>query len=145
MHLWAPGKMMQMQCDMSVMFSPGMYKKFVIPELEKQMEWIEYPIYHFDGIEQIKHLPYILSLKKLKAIQWTHVAGQLSAVHFIPILKKIQNAGKSLIVFTPKEDIPILMNSLSHKGLYLNTEADDEQEAKDIIKFVTKNTRGCSQ
>ncbi len=34
---------------MSVMFSPEMYEKFVMPELIGQMEWCEYPIYHFDG------------------------------------------------------------------------------------------------
>lgn len=142
MHLWAPGRLMQMQCDMSVMFSSEMYKKFVIPELEKQMQWIEYPVYHFDGVEQIQHLPLILNLEKLKAIQWTHVAGQLSAVHYISTLKKIQNAGKSLIIFTPKEDIPELMDNLSHKGLYLHTEASDMQEAKDIINYIKTNTRG---
>ena len=65
-----------MQCDMSVMFSKEMYREFIVDELEQQMEWLEYPVYHFDGVEQEQHLDYILGLKKLKAIQWTHVAGQ---------------------------------------------------------------------
>ena len=75
MHILAPGRVAHMQCDMSVMFSKDMYREFVVDELKQQMEWLEYPVYHFDGIEQEQHLDYILGLDRLKAIQWTHVAG----------------------------------------------------------------------
>lgn len=140
MHLWAPGRIAQMQCDLSVMISEKMYEEFVLPELEEQIEWIDYPVYHFDGIEQIKHLDHILSLKKLKAVQWTHVAGQPSAGHFIPVLKKIQEGGKSLIVMTNKEDIPVLLQNLSSEKLYIHCEAEDEEEAREIIKYVEVNS-----
>lgn len=140
MHLWAPGRVAQMQCDLSVMISAGMYEEFVLPELEEQIEWIDYPVYHFDGIQQIKHLDHILSLKKLKAVQWTHVAGQPSAAHYLPVLKRIQEGGKSLIVMTGKEDIPILLEHLSPEKLYIHCEAEDEYEAREIVKYVEKNS-----
>lgn len=107
-------------------------------ELEDQIEWLDYPIYHFDGIEQEKHLNYILELKKLKAIQWTHVAGQPSASHFLPILKRIQDAGKCLIVMAPADDVPILLEHLSGKGLYIHTETEDQESAKAVIRYVEK-------
>lgn len=141
MHLLAPGRVAHMQCDMSVMFSQEMYKEFVVDELKHQLEWLEYPVYHFDGIEQEKHLDYILGLEKLKAIQWTHVAGQPSAVHFLPVLKRIQAAGKGLIVMTPAEDVPELLENLSGKGLYIHTETEDVDSAKALIKYVEKNGR----
>lgn len=59
MHLLAPGRTAHMQCDMSVMFSKEMYRQFVVDELKKQMEWLEYPVYHFDGVEQEPHLEHI--------------------------------------------------------------------------------------
>jgi len=140
MNTWAPGRQMQMQCDLSVMISPDLYKEFVIPELEEQMEWIEYPVYHLDGKDQIRHLDYLLSLDKLKIIQWTDVKGQEPPVKFFPALKRIQKAGKALIIFTPIEDIPELLAELSSRGLYLHTTADSEEEAREVIKYVTEHT-----
>ncbi|HHY83403.1 MAG TPA: trimethylamine corrinoid protein 2 [Clostridiales bacterium] len=141
MHLLAPGRLNHMQCDMSVMFSPHMFEQFVLPELEQQMEWLEYPVYHFDGIEQERHLSMILSLPKLKAIQWTYVAGQPAPSKYLSILKKIQKAGKSLIIMAPPGDIPALLDNLSAKGLYLNTETQTPEEADDIVRYVEKHSK----
>ena len=141
MHLLAPGRLAQMQCDLSVMLSPAMYEEFVLPELYEQMESIDYPVYHFDGVEQIAHLPYLLSLKKLKEIQWTYVAGQPSAAHYIHVLKRIQEAGKGLIIMAPSSDIPALMDGLSSKGLYIHTEAKDVAEAHAIEDYVKNHTK----
>lgn len=140
MDTWAPGRHAQMQCDMSVMFSPENYEKYVVPELSRQMQWLEYPIYHFDGKEQIAHLDHLLSLDKLRMIQWTHVDGQESPSHFLPALKRMQEAGKGILIMTPASDIPALMETLSSKGLYLHTYADSVDEANEIIKYVEKHT-----
>ncbi|HHV99926.1 MAG TPA: trimethylamine corrinoid protein 2 [Clostridiaceae bacterium] len=141
MHLLAPGRLNHMQCDMSVMFSPKMFEEFVIPEIEQQLEWLEYPVYHFDGIEQERHLHYLLELSKLKAIQWTYVEGQLPPSNYIHILKRMQEAGKSLIIMAPPEDIPILLDQLSSKGLYLHTQTETVEEAKALIKYVEENSK----
>ena len=142
MDLWAPGRTAQMQCDMSVMFSPQMYGEFEVPELEEQMEWIEYPVYHFDGKEQIAHLDHLLGLSKLRVIQWTNVAGQESPAHYVQVLKKMQQAGKVINVFTPPRDIPALMEELSSKGLYLHTYASSPDEGEEIVTSVARHTRG---
>lgn len=136
MDTWAPGRHAQMQCDMSVMFSPDIYQEFTLPELVEQMEWQEYPVYHFDGQEQINHLEHLLSLEKLQMIQWTNVEGQESPAHFIPALKRMQQAGKKVIVFTPASDIPVLMENLSSKGLYIHTYAASPEEAEKIVSDV---------
>ncbi len=141
MHLYATGVLQHMQCDTSVMLSPTMYEEFVLPELYEQMEWIEYPVYHFDGIEQIKHLDMLLSLKKLRAIQWTHVAGQPNPAQFLDVLKRIQIAGKNLIVMTPACDVSTLATHLSPKGLYIHTEAQNVEEANSIVEIVEKTWR----
>jgi hypothetical protein len=141
MHLLAPGKLTHMQCDMSVMFSAAMYEEFVLDELNKQMEWLEYPVYHFDGIEQEKHLVHLLNLNKLKAIQWTHVAGQPSASHYLPVLKRIQAAGKGLIIMAPPSDVPILLEHLSARGLYLHTETKTKEEAEYLIAYTFKHSK----
>ncbi|MCC8103452.1 MAG: trimethylamine corrinoid protein 2 [Clostridiales bacterium] len=140
MDTWAPGRHAQMQCDMSVMFSPDCYERFAVPELKKQMEWVEYPVYHLDGKEQINHLDHLLALDQLKMIQWMNVEGQETPAHFIPVLKRMQEAGKVVLVMTPASDIPALMENLSSKGLYLHTYASSVDEANFIIRYVEQHT-----
>ena len=41
----------------------------------------------------------------------------------------------------PPDDVPILLENLSIKGLYIHTEADDVETAKEIIRYVEKNGR----
>ena len=139
MHLWAPGRMQHMQCDLSVMISTGMYENLVVPELEQQMRWLEYPIYHFDGIEQERHLGCLLSLKKLRAVQWTNVDGQSPPLAYLPVLKRIQAAGKNLILMTPIEDAQELIDNLSSAGLYIHCWARTPEEADALVRHAERN------
>ena len=137
---WAPGFHAQMQSDMSVMISNNMFKRFVKPELEAQCEFLDYPLYHFDGIEQIRHLDDLLSIEKLRAIQWTQVAGQLPATNYLHELKRIQAAGKNLILSVSPDQIEPLMENLSSKGLLLITNVNTKDEADAIVKQAARLT-----
>ena len=137
---WAPGFHAQMQCDMSVMISNPMFKEFIMPELEGQCKFLDYPLYHFDGIEQIRHLDDMLSIPNLKAIQWTQVSGQPPATDYIPQLQKIQKAGKNVIIHVDPNQIEPLMENLSSKGLYLITATDTKEEADAIVDKVARLT-----
>ncbi|MBQ3125715.1 MAG: trimethylamine corrinoid protein 2 [Clostridia bacterium] len=141
LNTWAPGFHAQMQSDMSVMISNDMFRTFVLPELQDQCRFLEYPLYHFDGIEQIRHLDDMLAIPELRVIQWTQVVGQPPATDYIPELKRIQAAGKNLIISVTPDQIEPLMENLSSRGLYLLTSAPSRDEADAIIKKVSKLTR----
>ena len=141
MHLWAPGRLQHMQCDLSVMISPEMYERLVIPELEQQMDWLSYPVYHFDGVEQERHLSHLLGLSKLRAIQWTNVDGQAPPRAYLSVLKRIQASGKNLILMTPAEDVPELLDHLSAAGLYLHCAARSPEEADALVRYVERYSR----
>ncbi len=140
LNTWAPGKHSQLQCDLGVMISPGTFNDMIMPELKAQCDWLDYPLYHFDGIEQIRHLDSLLSLEKLKAIQWTCVDGQPSPLEFIPVLKRIQEAGKSLLIWIKPNELEPMLEQLSSKGLYLLLRAGSQEEADDMIKKAEKLT-----
>ena len=140
LHTWAPGFHGQMQSDISVMLSPKMFQDFVFPELLEQSNYMDYPLYHFDGHQQTRHLDMLLSIENLKMIQWTNVAGQPSPLHFIPQFKKIQAAGKGLLINIDARDIEPLMEQLSSKGLYLIVDANTKEEADYAVKEVERLT-----
>jgi len=143
LHTYAPGLSAQIQSDICCMISPELFEKYIVPELEAQCEMLDYPLYHLDGQEVVRHLDHLLSVEKLKAIQWTRVDGQPSPVEFIDVMKKIQAAGKSLLVlFDTIEEVDILTQNLSSKGLHLHTNfaAMSDDDANEIIKVVERNT-----
>lgn len=137
---WAPGLHAQMQCDLSCMISPQMFERFILPELEAQCALLEYPLYHLDGMEQIRHLDALLSIPRLKAIQWTQVAGQRPATAYLPELRRIQAAGKNLVILVEPEQIRPLMEGLSSKGLFLVARADDQEQAERMLRDVERYT-----
>jgi hypothetical protein len=130
-----------MQCDLSVMISPPAFDRYIFPEIKNQSKWLEYPLYHFDGMEQRRHLDKLLSIKELKAIQWTCVEGQPPVLEFIPALKKIQEAGKGIVILVKPGEVEPLLEQISAKGLYLVTWVSSKEEADSIIKLANKLSR----
>ncbi len=140
LRVWAPALHTQMQCDMSVMFSNDMYETFVMPELRAQCDFLEYPLYHFDGVEQLRHLDSLLSIPRLRAIQWMQCVNQKPCTEYIPELKRIQEAGKSIVLGVTPNQIRPIMENLSSKGLYLFTNASSKEEADAMVKEVERLT-----
>ena len=139
MHTYAPGRHAQLQCDLSVMVSPDIFRETLLPDLCSAAATLDNPLYHLDGMEQIRHLDMILSIPGLKAIQWTPVAGQPSPVQFIPQLKKIQQSGVRLLmnelsvseVMTLVEELDM---GMTHFVLYPSS----PEEAEDAVRMVRK-------
>jgi hypothetical protein len=138
LNTWAPDYHTHIQCDLSVMISPEIYKEFILDELRVMCDSLDHSIYHLDGIEQLRHLDMLLSLEKLDMIQWTQVEGQKSPTEYIPVLKKIQAAGKCLHLSCSGKDAVTLMTELSSKGLYIVTGAANEEDADDLLRLAGK-------
>lgn len=104
--LWAPGKTYACQCDFSTMISPEMFEKFVVYELEKIKDYLEYIAWHLDGPDEIKHLDILLSLPYVKTIQVTPGAGRppCTSELWLPQIKKILEKGKNVIVYVSNKN-----------------------------------------
>jgi hypothetical protein len=122
------------------MISPELFREFALKELRLACKSMDYSLYHLDGVEQIRHLDLLLSIDELDMIQWTSVVGQQPAVDYIPVLKKIQEAGKCLLLNVNADYVERLLTELSSKGLYIVTETNSEDEARDLVKLVEKLT-----
>lgn len=139
MQLWDPGRHVQIQCDYSVMISPAMFEEFVLPELEATAGYFDHTTYHLDGVEQLRHLDMILSVKGITNIQWTPVDGQPKTSENIKALQKIQRAGKGLVLMPQLDEVRILMENLSHNGLHLVINGvKSREEARDIERLAIR-------
>ena len=96
---WAPGKMSKLQSDISTMISEDDYRRFVQPFIREQCQKIDYTLYHLDGVGAMHHLPALLEIEELNAIQWTPGVGepQGGSPKWYDLYKKILAGGKSIM------------------------------------------------
>ena len=133
--LWGPGKTAKVQCDASAMFSPDMFKRFVVPGLTEQCEWLDFSLYHLDGTQAICHLDALLGIDALDAIEWTPQAGIEDGGHprWFPLYRRILDAGKSVqIIGVNKEEFVHLLETIGGKGVYALVSSSDAAEADEI-------------
>ena len=65
-----------LQCDFSYMISPAMFERFVMPDLAACCDALDHGFYHLDGKGEIRHLEMLLSLERLRGIQWIPATGR---------------------------------------------------------------------
>ena len=139
MGIWHPGKTYPLQCDFSCMISPELFQKYVLPELVEQAKFLDRTIYHLDGPGAIKHLDALLAAPEIDGIQWVPGAGEKMAVHWIPMLKKIQKAGKLVLCSAFAADARTLLEELSPRGLILSVGGvETREEADEMIAYARK-------
>lgn len=146
MGVWHPGKWYVTSCDFIGMISRDMFREFILDELNMEIDWLDASIFHLDGPGALKHLDDLLAIPKLKGIQWVYGAGQPTASHWIPVLKKIQDSGKLIHISAQPGDLDVLLEQLRPEGLFLSispmvnnisgTKYFTEEQAKDILKII---------
>ncbi len=143
MSLWMPDRGgNQLACDFSWVISNEMFREFFFGELEEESHWNHYATYHLDGPQCMRsHLDSLLQLPGIRAIEWTPGIGSplASTPEYFPRYRQIQEAGKQLVIVAQPEEIDILTRELSPKGLFIKTEADSEEEARELLKIAEKN------
>ena len=135
MGLWAPGKSYPVQNDFSCLVSTKMYREFFLEELLSEIEYLDYSIYHLDGVEALQHLDLLLEIPKLNAIQWVRGArfDKESISRWFPLYQKIQAKKKSIIVYPTVEEIPLVLENLKPEGLLIQVGCSDEAEARAVM------------
>ena len=105
MGLWHPEKWYVTSCDFICMISQEMFARYILPELREEIDYLQgKTIFHLDGPGALKHLDALLEIENLAGIQWVYGAGQPSARHWLPVLQKIQKAGKRINIGLHPED-----------------------------------------
>jgi len=134
--VWSSKPATDLQCDFSAMISPKMFRDLFLPGIEQQTRWVERTIYHLDGPDAIRHLDALLELPRLCAIQWVPGAGAPPALHWLPLLKRIQAGGKGLWVQALPSEVETLLRELQPEGLLLRVNCSTPGEADALMEHV---------
>lgn len=137
--LWAPESLYMLQSDFAYMISPAMFKRFVMPDLAACCDALAYPFYHLDGKGQIRHLDQLLSLEKLRGIQWIAGAGAPPAEEWLDLLRRIRAGGKLCQVYTGVEGARKIIHELGGKGFAFEIVDDmTRDEAERAFEELTR-------
>lgn len=147
---WAPDKMTKLQCDISTMISPEDYRRFVQPFIKEQCKKIPYTLYHLDGVGAMHHLPSLLEIEELNAIQWTPGVGEPQGgdPKWYGLYKEILKAGKSIMAcHLSVDEIKPLLENIGTEGVHLEVDFQNEKEVEQAMKIVDdfkKHNNGCA-
>jgi 5-methyltetrahydrofolate--homocysteine methyltransferase len=125
-----------LQCDFAYMISPRMFERFVLPDLESCCAALDHGFYHLDGKGQIPHLDMLLSLDRLRGIQWVPGDGAPPVEEWIPLLGRIVAAGKRCQVYVSPEGATEIVRALGGTGFAFGVvpaRSWTEQEAREFV------------
>lgn len=140
---WAPGKMSKLQSDISTMISQDDYRRFVQPFIREQCQKIDYTLYHLDGVGAMHHLPALLEIEELNAIQWTPGVGepQGGSPKWYDLYKKILTGGKSVMAcWVTLDELKPLLDHIGADGVHLEMDFHNEKEVEQAMRIVEEYT-----
>ncbi len=136
---WAPGKMSKLQSDISTMISVEDYRRFVQPFIRQQCQYIDYTLYHLDGVGAMHHLPALLEIEELNAIQWTPGVGepQGGSPKWYDLYRKIIAGGKSIMAcWVTLDELRPLLDNIGGDGVHLEMDFHNEDEVEQALRIV---------
>ena len=139
--LWAPGKCSKLQSDISTMISEDDFRRFVVPYIREQCQRIPYTLYHLDGVGALRHLPALLEIEELDAIQWTPGVGQPQGgdPQWYDVYRRILDGGKSIMACWVKpEELRPLLNAIGTEGVHIEMDFHNELEVEEAITVVNE-------
>lgn len=133
------GKMHIPSCDFSAMISKDLFNEYHLPLLQEEVKGMDHNVFHLDGKGVAKHIDSILEVKEINAIQWVQGLGvDKPIMQWLPLIKKIQSSGKSVVVDLDKTELEEFISSIDPKGLLLCIDSNDEEEQMQILKRIEK-------
>ncbi|MEI6350674.1 MAG: hypothetical protein WCP06_06160 [Verrucomicrobiota bacterium] len=132
------GRCHTIQADFSNMISPAQFGEFCAPFIRREIEGMDRVIYHLDGKGVAKHLDFLLAEPGIHAIQWVQGVGDDEPIlQWIPLIQRIQAAGKSVVVDLRPHELQPFMDQVRPEGVFLCIAAEDSIQ-DDLIQRIRK-------
>lgn len=129
------GKFHVPSCDFSAMISTRHFVEFSLPVLKREVQPMTHNVYHVDGSGVARHIDHILSVPEINGIQWVQEMGVGRPImQWVPLIKRIQAAGKGVIVDLQPEELEAFLDAVDPQGIFLWVGTEDEDEQLAIIK-----------
>jgi len=125
-------------CDFATNISAEHFDEFCMPVIRREAELFRHNVFHMDGPGVARHVDSILTLPNLAAVQWVQGYGRDKPImQWVPLIRKIQQAGKSVIVDLEPDEIEPFMATVDPVGIMLWVPAEPKDQL-DVLEMVKK-------
>lgn len=104
-------------CDFTALVGPDDFEECCLPSLRRQAEHAGRICFHLDGPQAARHAETLGKQDWIHTVQYSPGAGTPSALEKVDMLRGLQEAGKPVIVITPKHEAAELAKKLDPRGL----------------------------
>jgi hypothetical protein len=117
MRIWSSEPFAMLAGDVGYMLGQDDFNRLILPDIERQAQVMGRGIFHTDGPAMLRHLDALLEVPQIRVIQFTPGAGTPSILPFIDDFKKVQAAGRSLLLIVQPDEVMPLCDALDPVGL----------------------------
>jgi hypothetical protein len=140
MKMWAPGKAITPQNDISTLISPQMYAEFALPWDRKIVNHFPYHSFHLHSTEH-HQVDGLLHLDRLTAIQLTleHTLGGPPLETMVPVVNRILAKKPLLLVALDIDTAEWCLAELPARGLCVMVGLNDDDIAQDFDRWLKRH------
>jgi hypothetical protein len=132
------GRMHIPSCDFASLISTEHFVEFCLPITVQEVQHTTHNVFHVDGKGVAKNLDYLLQIPEIQAFQYVQGVGDDQAImQWLPQLKKIQNAGKSLVIDLQLTELEDFIAAMRPEGVLLCLAVEPESQPE-VLKRITK-------
>lgn len=140
LNFWGDGRAAVTCSDVSCMVSLPMFREYILPAIEEEAAYLDYTLYHLDGPGALHFLDDLLAVPDIHGIQWVPGDAQPPVADWVDLLKRIQAAGKSVIVDGSPDKVKALHRELAPNKVIYQTWCSTESEAQQLLAWFVRNT-----
>ena len=133
------GKSHVPSCDFASLISEEHFIEFNLPLLQEEVKKMDYNVFHLDGPGVARHIDPILAISEIDAIQWVQGVGDNKPIEqWKPLIRKIQSAGKSVVVILQPDELTGFMSDMKPEGILLCIPSSGEEPEQSMLKQICK-------
>jgi hypothetical protein len=142
LHLWAPGTCALIRDEEAARFRRDEYERLFLPSIGRLAGTVQFATYGLD-YGSLHIVDSILELDAIKCIEFRVDGDTPPLVDFMPMLRRIQDAGRCLAIngAVSKEDLDSILDGLSYSGLYLRIAKGTPTEARFWSAYLLNHHR----
>lgn len=126
-------------CDHGAMISTKLFCDLALPFILEEVRHFKHNIFHVDGPGVANHLDVLLEIPEIQAIQWVQVPGLGRPImQWVPLIKKVQAAGKSVVVDLQLHELEDFMAAVRPEGILLCLDESDPDTQRAVLDRLLK-------
>lgn len=134
------GRFNRIQADFIALLSPDLFRTFVLPAIEEEVQYLDRSCFHLDGPDALNHLDDLLAIKELDAVQWVPGVGNKHQTGWPEVLHRVQKAGKIIILHLSAETLKSIHGEYAPERLVYDARVDSVEEGMELLEWLKNNT-----